>query len=337
MKVLSSLILIICLLTSCFPYAVRQDVVYAPQVYFTPNTDTILLVNNTGYQMARQGHSYIFQDEAGTLVQRTDSFNQEFLLELAKSFKAMGVTAHVESHSLRHDSDYLERKPLDSLMMDSLKRKYKTGFAVVLDAGAVTGDLLVSKLKDTTALYFRYALSYNTDFHVLDLNTHGELAKVSKKTLTNWEAVNISFTKGVQSFAFEDRMRKNEICNMIDQVMKSFFPYGETHERLIFYNKNLNMKDAVRYARKNKWEEASLIWLYMYEHAAKPGHKLYSALNLAYYFERENMLSQTRFWLQKAEDLSKHAYADEQNYMKEYRKDVEKRLSEPEPQVIGYY
>lgn len=337
MKVYSSLICLLLLFSSCLPYVIRHDVVYAPKIFLSPDVDTLLIVNNTGYQKPRMGHKYIFLDEQGILLQRTDTFNNEFLVELSDNFRKMGITTLLEERTVRNDSDYLMIRPVDSLMLDSLNRKHHADFALVLDKGAVSGDLVVSKLKDTTALYFNYALEYATRFHVHDMLQDIELADVSEKTVTNWEALNISFTKGVNSLAFDEVMRKREIGRMTDQIMKSFFPYGITHERWIFYNMNVNLKDAVRYAKKGKWEEASVIWLYMYKNSRKPITKLYSALNLAYHFERMNMLSQTSYWLKIAQGLSDNMQIGEDDYISGYLKSVEKRLNEPSPRVIGYY
>lgn len=337
MKVYSSLICLLLLFSSCLPYVIRHDVVYAPKVFLSPDVDTLLIVNNTGYQKQRMGHKYIFLDEQGILLQRTDTFNNEFLVDLSNNFRKMGIITLLEERSVRRDSDYLMIRPVDSLMLDSLNRKHHADFALFLDKGAVSGDLIVSKLKDTTALYFNYALEYATRFHVHDMVRGIELADVSEKTSTNWEALNVSFTKGVNSLAFDEVMRKREIGRMTDQIMKSFFPYGITHERYIFYNMNVNMKDAVRYVKKEKWEDASVIWLYMYKNSTKPMTRMYSALNLAYHFERMEMLSQTSYWLKLAKKLSDNMKVGEHDYINEYLKSVEKRLNESSPRVIGYY
>lgn len=337
MKVYSSLICLLLLFSSCLPYVINHDVIYAPKVFLSPDVDTLLIINNTGYQRQRDGHKYIFHDKGGILLQRTDTFNNEFLAELSKSFRKMGVITLLEERAVRSDSDYLEVRPLDSVIVDSLYRKHHADFALVLDKGAVSGDLVVSKLKDTTALYFNYALSYFTDIHMHNMQQNINLTNVSSKTGTSWEALNASFTNGVNSLAFDDVMRKNEIGKMTDQIMRSFFPYGITHERCVFYNSNMNMKDAVRYVKKNKWDEASIIWSYIFENSQNATNKLYSALNLAHHFERMDMLSQTYYWLKIAEGLSDNMKIGEDNYISEYLTSVEKRLNTPKPQVIGYY
>lgn len=332
-----TLLLGLLLLSSCLPYVVNHDVIYAPKVLLSPDVDTLLIVNNTGYQGPHKGHKYQFMDRAGLLLQRTDTFNNEFLTALSSSFRKMGIVTLLEEESIRTDSAYLRISKLDSLRVHCLNKKHRADFALVLDQGAVSSDLNVTRLRDTTALYFNYILSYATRFHVHDMLHDIELAEVNEQTATSWETLNTSFTKGVNSLAFDESMRQREVERMTDQVMKSFFPYSVTHERRIFYSGNMNLKDALQYVKKGRWEESFVIWSYMYNKSQKSTIRLYSALNLAFYFERVNMLSQTYYWLKLAQRISGGVPADVEEYITVYLQSVEKRLQELSPQVVGYY
>ncbi|MGL5318587.1 MAG: DUF6340 family protein [Bacteroidales bacterium] len=334
MKVYSSLIGLILLFSSCFPYLINHEVIHAPKVHFTQSIDTLLILNNAGLQSHREGHKYFFQEEGGVLVQNTDSFNNQFLLALGEGFSRMGIATKIEEVSFRTDSDYLQVKPVDTYQLNRLKEKHHADFALVLNKGSVKGEMKINPMNQLSGYIFNYDLLYTAGFEAYDLTRNQKVAEVTSETTTQWETFNLSFKEGISMFGFHGLMRERQINQMLDRVMRDFFPHAEPQKRYIFYNKDVNLKDAVRYVKRDKWEEASMIWRYLYENSSKPVVKYYSAINLACHFEHTGMLSQSRYWLQNAAPLVQKMAPADQEYLVSFLNSVEKRLEEPEKYIL---
>ncbi|MBO1735353.1 MAG: hypothetical protein DBY16_01220 [Coprobacter sp.] len=79
-------------------------------------------------------------------------------------------------------------------------------------------------------------------------------------------------------------------------------PYKETVERFLFTSSDPAMKDAGRYWKKGKYDEASYLWEYIYENQKNAGKKARAASNIALYYELNDNFKDALLWANRSLD-----------------------------------
>ncbi|MCL2650880.1 MAG: tetratricopeptide repeat protein [Candidatus Azobacteroides sp.] len=98
----------------------------------------------------------------------------------------------------------------------------------------------------------------------------------------------------------------NEVAGYIGEDAVSYFvPSWQTVDRFLFTSYNSRMKEALAYAKANKWITAENIWLELYNSQNSLKSQAYLAQNLAVAFEMQDDLDKALEWVQKAETLFK--------------------------------
>lgn len=325
------------LFASCAtPYVVQVEVHKAPEMYISPSVQSVTIVDNSVGQSAYEGHTISYANKVQRLYQETDSLNSDLLQELTKAFESMGIKTYLIREKLRNDSNYLSKSIVTKDKLRAIKKESDSDIVLFLDRGLTTSVLSLAGMESSNAFHVKYDLAYQTDFRFYDMKKEKDLIELNKRSSITWEHIDWSVDNVLYKFQFEN-LREQVVMNKLDQIMKSLFPYIITSDRILFCNTNLNMKDAIRYAKRNNLENASIIWHYLYDNSKNDMERFYCTLNLAYFYEMNNLLSQARFWLANAEKLSAVATEDNRIYMKKYIGEIENRIAEVAPVQIGDY
>lgn len=93
------------------------------------------------------------------------------------------------------------------------------------------------------------------------------------------------------------------IAYFAEQNINRFIPYLKLSERMLYVSNNPEMRDAGRYLAKDKWEEASYMWEYVYENDSNDDTKAKAAANLAVACEMKDDFTKAIEWAQKSYNL----------------------------------
>ena len=85
-----------------------------------------------------------------------------------------------------------------------------------------------------------------------------------------------------------------------DKSSKTWIPYKQIEERFFVKSSNPAMREADELRAKGRYEDASYMWEYVYENYERAELKMYSAYNLAIYYESINDYEKSIEWLDKS-------------------------------------
>ncbi|MGL5785259.1 MAG: DUF6340 family protein [Bacteroidales bacterium] len=330
-------LIVLLLLSSCAsPYVIQLEVQKAPEMYISPGVRSITIVDNSVNQSPYEGHTISYGNKVQRLYQETDSLSKNLLMELSRAFESMGIKTRLIQESIRTDSNYLSKSVVNKNKIAQILKGDSPDLILFLDRGLTTSSLSLAGMESSNAFFVKYDLAYQTDFRFYDPHKQTDLIELNKRSAHGWEHIDWSVDNVLQVFQFNN-LREEVLMSKLDQIMKALFPYIITSDRILYCNTNLNMKDALRYAKRHNLNDASIIWQYLYDNSKKETERFYCAMNLAYFYETQNMLSQTHFWLRNAKNFSSVASEENLDYLKKYTVEIENRMSESLPVRIGDY
>lgn len=328
---LNHLLLCLCLIIFCSCKTSKHTMVYEYKKgaeYDIPRyAKSILIVNNTGQQSPLDGHTIKYGDVKRKLYQPLDSLTRMLVSELAYSMNELGRFEKVlfDSISFRTDTLFLNKKEIAQPDMEVLARNNGVDLVLVLNRSALLSDLSVGGFEGSDFYQFLNNVRYQTDFKLYDSLTGNYIYDINSNKEWSFECV----TKNEDLGFFETSIARNKgtiLWDKIDQVMRSLFPYMLSETRIVFSTKDSNMKDAYNYARRNNWDDAAIIWEYLFKNAAEEQTKSYCAFNMAHYYERKNDLQEALNWLNKLSVNQINQDETVSKYLTDFSKNLKERI-----------
>lgn len=115
--------------------------------------------------------------------------------------------------------------------------------------------------------------------------------------------------------------------NLGNKLAEQFIPQWKNSERLIFTNQNSRMKEALAFAKANKWGEALQDWINLFDNESDADKRTKARLaqNIALAYEMQDLFDESLIWLEKSTNLYSQI---DQGKNKEEIAEVTKYLSE---------
>lgn len=326
-----NLLFCICLLAFASCKTSRHTVTYeyikAAEYELPRYARSILIVNNTARQSPFDGHTIQYGEVKRKLYQPLDSLNRTLISDLAFMIDETKRFDKVlfDSVSLRTDTLYLNKRELALADVNALARNNNVDLVLVLDRSAMMSDLRIGAFDKSNFMQFLNTVRYQTDFKLYDSLVGDYIHDVNGNK--EWQLESI--TQNEDLGFFETSLTRNQgmiLWEKEDQIMRSLFPYMQSENRFLFSTLDSNMKDAYNYARRNNWDDAAIIWEYLFQNMTDLQLKKYCALNMAHYYERKNNLQEALAWLNKSGENQTNQDEILTKYIADFTKSLKERI-----------
>lgn len=154
-------------------------------------------------------------------------------------------------------------------------------------------------------------------------NRKGPMVTVTSNDSVFWEIYGNSETY-VRTHIIQDSKAMDEASEFAGSILvKSLVPYWKTAQRYVFTNGSVDMRDAAIFVREKSWDKAFKLWEQAYQSTKSDKKKMYTALNIALYYEMKDSIEEAETWAIKAQTLArrvdhvddKKEFVDAANFM----------------------
>ncbi len=288
-KMTATLLLIVSALTSCktATFYTTLDILRPAQVYFDPDVQRLLIINNSAIQPAEQGHTLSLPDMQPQKVSvSADSVSFYVLGALAEEMEATAFFESVELLPVPPDTSRQFGKivPLQYASILQLCDTYEADAVLSLDHVQVSDEL-----------YEYYVLLQSGFIAALDVKVEtlwslhypGKAAATPLhfKDSLSWEAE--AYNRGEAIAWLPDRQDA-----LIDAALwagrnstNRFIPHWVQSDRYFYYPDNEQMKQGMDSVYVRNWAGAAAHWQQVYDQTQRPKLKAQAANNLAIAYE----------------------------------------------------
>ena len=156
--------------------------------------------------------------------------------------------------------------------------------------------------------------------------------KIEQHDTLFWENYDFASDLAVSRFPAPATCLEDLMGYSADRLFKRIFPNHESVQRVIYTSINSDMSDAERYAKRNKWVEASYIWDFKFKTSKNERLKAYCAANMALYSEVFDQFDEAIRWAEISKSLFQKCKSidmtTEEERIKQYVKDLNNRKAE---------
>ncbi len=263
------------------------DILRPAQVNFLPNTESVLIVNNSAVQPANLGHASLSYDgEVERLEVETDSLALFCISVLADELanKDYFRSVYMVLNTMDKNPDFNTIRPLQNTTIKDLCSQYGVDAVIALNR---------IKVKDEIEEY-------------VDLDAGAYIGVLEAKYETLW-SIHYPNKPEVSSYIFKDSLywetesyvrnnlvkklpeRKNALIDgamlVGENAAKRFTPYWEQEDRYFFNPNNKQMRQGMDSVYVKKWEPAILIWKEVLQSTSNKRLKAQAANNIAIAYE----------------------------------------------------
>jgi hypothetical protein len=321
------------LLVSCETISFLTIEVKRPaEVALPRNVAKVVVVDNTAPQPDSYGHSmYSFKKKVADPSVKTAGLPDLFVDYFANKLKNRRMF-RVYKQKLNPDKSFLEETALNKWQMKALADSTGADLAISLDRFLVETDIRINYSQND--YLYRVTMdgrSYPT-LRIYDLKGFKQLNVLRGQDSLFWENADLSSEQVFSGFPPIPACMDDLTMYGVDRLLNRILPFDEPVQRFIYVGSNTNMRDAAVYVKKNKWNEASAIWGYLYENTKGKRLKAYCAANLALNSELSDQFEEAIRWAGLSKDLfsSISSMKDEASRVDQYISDLKVRMKQIE-------
>jgi hypothetical protein len=277
------LLTLLTLLTSaCETVSIITIEVKRPAEFTLPEHITkVVVVNNTLTQPATYGHTASsFGGNGIETSQKTEELPGLFVSNFAKVLTGKGLFKVVTQKGLPEKS-FLEDTPLNEQQMDRISDSEKPDLVISLDRFLVESVLKINYVATENSYKVTMDGRCFPVVRIYDLHARKVIFTSKMQDTLYWENYDMTSEGAISHFPATKTCMEDLTMYSVDQLHKKLFPNSEKVQRFLYVGMNRNMRDAYNYVLKDKWEEATYIWEYLYESTKNEELKAYCAANLA--------------------------------------------------------
>ena len=327
--IFATVILSACETTSFISLEVQRPA----EVNFFAPVKKIVVVDNAVSQPNNFGHLvYAFQKNQDNLSFDAEAFRRLFVNNLVQKLKSDNKIP-VSSSRIYSSKTYKDSKALESSEVKEIASSTGADVIISVDNSLIASLYRLNYVHDENLYRLTFDASHSTVLNVFEQVGDSILMnKVIHKDSLYWEAFDYSSEAVILRFPDKKICMEDLINHSVESLCKKLFSNKEIVQRTLYGKGISNMLDATRYAKQNKWTEASCIWEYEYEITKNNRLKGFCAANLALYNEVIDQFDQASYWANVAKgnfqkDDKSRINSDDKS-MELYVKDLKQRKVE---------
>ncbi len=302
------------------------------EVRLPADISSVLIVDNAAAQPENFGHSvYGLRQKMENAKYDAEYFRTLFLTNLETKLKQNKISK-VELKRTRTKNQYTDATPLSEKAIAEIDSTHSYDLIISVDKFLLESALRANYIAAENI--YRVTLDgYSKPFiRAYSLKDKVRTFELPQSDTLFWENFDYALEITVARFPSPKLCLADLMSYSVDHLYKKLFPNKEFVQRTIYESMHSNMMDAARYAKQNRWAEASYIWEYVYDNSKNKRVKGYCAANLAVNFEIIDQFDKATDWAWKAKamfDLDpKSTLMGANTQMEKYIKDLKIRQKE---------
>lgn len=303
---------------------VTIDVREPATISFPPDVTNILIVDNTPIiiPLTKEEENKTNED---IHVLKIDSAKKILISSLDQFMNEEKYFAEVKTYPYRTNNTREEVNTLSERKVQSICKEQGADAIISLDLFTISGQL---ESENTGYLESYQMLGAKLGTLVRVFSDNGEL--YSKPIIQLDSLYRESTSRWGKSK--ENTLLLNdliaEICAVgADNLTSKFIPSWQHQNRWYYSSKSSKMKAAEKFAKTNKWEEATTIWKSLYEKENNKKKKARLASNIALAYEYLDKPEEALNWINKAhEQLPQKSNSDLSLQIMAYKSILDKRV-----------
>lgn len=321
---------LIVLLASCTSINyLTIDVKKPAEVTIDPQVTKIAVVSNFAAQPETFGHkAYTFNRKEKDPQLSTDSLGPMFVDLLSDKLSRVG-RIEVVNREVESNKSFYDDSSLTSAQLQQISDSTKADLVISIDRFLVESTIRLDFSRSIHLYKVAMDARANPALHLYDVRNGGKSQLLQSKDTLYWENFDIDSESAISRFPSLSDCFHDLVNYSSDRVMKKLFPHFEKATRFYYSTSNLNLKDAVRFVKEGKWEEATAIWQYFYENSKSKKLKGYCALNMALSSEMVDDYDKAIEWCDKATSLLNQVKSTSSQVdrarIAEYKKELQQR------------
>ncbi|MDD2797323.1 MAG: DUF6340 family protein [Bacteroidales bacterium] len=291
--------LISCETTSVITLEVKRPA----EIELPDNISKIVIVDNTVPQPANFGHSmFTFKVRQESPSYDALKLNESFVDELANKING----THSLKASLKrmnNKKSFTDESSLSSSQIQAIADSTGAEMLISIDRIQINSVLKMSYVANENL--YRVTLDGRNfpQATVYNLKTNTKIATLNQQDSLYWENFDMSSELAFSRFPSPISCLNDMMTYSADKLYRRIFPNQEFVQRNLYFTQTSNMLDALKYAKQNRWQEASYIWEYEFNQSKSKRIKAYCAANLALYSEIMDQFDAAISWAEQSKSI----------------------------------
>lgn len=298
------LILLTIVLASCESISfITLEVQRPAEVRLPAGVSKVLVIDNSVGQPEDYGHEvFNIRKRLDNLKFDSEALKTTFVNALAAKLKE-NKSLQVEVRNVHPAKSFTNDNPVSSDFLKSIDSTHQADLVISVDKFLMESVFRASYIPSEN-LYRLTLDAYNRPVvRVYSLNNEQRTFVLNPQDTLFWENYDYTLTNAVARFPKPAMCMSDLMGYSAEKLYKRIFPNKEFVQRFIYETSNRNMLDAARYAKQNRWAEASYIWDYMYQSIKTNRLKGFCAANLALSCEIQDQFDKAIEWAETAKSL----------------------------------
>lgn len=295
---------------------VEFDIVRPPKILL-PDTAPVVVVHNI---KETKGSNELFSDTISS-----DTLEDMFMDMMVSGMNHSGYIQDIETYKSYNPTG----QPLDTkaavMLTDSLGGKP----FISLNSVTVDPQLTIYTLDDDWNIsVLRYVT--NASITVVTPDDYIPVSFMCVDTM-EWQGSGYTPESAEASLPPAEKCLREALQRLSNIVETQYIPYRDKVGRIYFVSFYPLMKDADKYWKDGKYDEASYLWEYVYENSSRRQLQAHAAANMAMYEELNDRYEQALMWARIAYSLfckQCNVYDPQIAYLSDYIRQLKDREKE---------